>query len=361
MKRAYLDYNASAPLRPEAKHAMVQAMDCVGNPSSVHSEGRASKAIVERAREQIAQALGAQGADIIFTSGATEAAGLALHGRALRCADVEHEAVRAWCETGLSVDKYGQILVPEPERSAVQLANSETGVLQSLPEGVAVCDMTQAFGKLPVAFNWTGAQMGLISAHKIGGPKGVGALVIKRGTELAAQIKGGGQEMGRRSGTENLVGIAGFGAAAEAAIRDVEQGLWDHVEKLRNILENSIEQISASTIFIGKSRPRLPNTSCIVTEGWKGETQVMQMDLAGLAVSAGSACSSGKVKESRVLQAMGFGASSTGSALRVSLGPDTRQKDIDWLVESWSKQYKKWADRAMVAKDEQETLNGNFG
>ncbi|MGB2409271.1 MAG: aminotransferase class V-fold PLP-dependent enzyme, partial [Paracoccaceae bacterium] len=164
MKRAYLDYNASAPLRPEAKHAMVQAMDCVGNPSSVHSEGRASKAIVERAREQIAQALGAQGADIIFTSGATEAAGLALNGRALRCADVEHEAVRAWCETGLSVDKYGQILVPEPERSAVQLANSETGVLQSLPEGVAVCDMTQAFGKLPVAFNWTGAQMGLISA-----------------------------------------------------------------------------------------------------------------------------------------------------------------------------------------------------
>ena len=154
MKRAYFDYNASAPLRSEAKHAMVQAMDCVGNPSSVHAEGRAAKAIVERAREQISQALGPQGADIIFTSGATEAAGLALHGRALRCADVEHEAVRAWCKPDLSVDKHGQIAVPEPEGSAVQLANSETGILQSLPEGVAMCDMTQAFGKLPVAFNW---------------------------------------------------------------------------------------------------------------------------------------------------------------------------------------------------------------
>lgn len=361
MDRAYLDYNASAPLRSEARQAMVQAMDYVGNPSSVHAEGRAAKAILERAREQIAQALGAQGADIIFTSGATEAAGLALHGRAFSCADVEHEAVRAWCKTDLSIDKQGQIAVHEPERSAVQLANSETGILQTLPKGVAVCDMTQAFGKLPVAFNWTGAQMGLISAHKIGGPKGIGALVIKRGTELAAQIKGGGQEMGRRSGTENLVGIAGFGAAAEAAIRDVEQGVWAHVEKLRNILENNIEQISASTIFIGKSRPRLPNTTCLVTQGWKGETQVMQMDLAGLAVSAGSACSSGKVKESRVLRAMGFGASSTRSALRVSLGPETRRKDIDWLVESWSKQYKKWAASAMTAQNEQETLNGNFG
>lgn len=360
MDRAYLDYNASAALRLEARQAMVQAMDCVGNPSSVHAEGRASKAILERARDQIAQALGAQGADIIFTSGATEAAGLALRGRALHCADVEHEAVRAWCEPTLNVNRHGQISIAEPEKSAVQLANSETGVIQSLPEGVAVCDMTQAFGKLPVAFNWIGAQMGLISAHKIGGPKGVGALVVKRGTELAAQIKGGGQEMGRRSGTENLIGIAGFGAAAEAAIRDVEQGIWGHVEKLRNILENSIEQMSAATIFIGKSQPRLPNTSCMVTQGWKGETQVMQMDLAGLAVSAGSACSSGKVKESRVLRAMGFEPSSAGCALRVSLGPDTQQKDIDWLVESWSKQYKKWNARVMIADQKQETLDGKY-
>jgi len=360
MDRAYLDYNASATLRLEARQAMVQAMDCVGNPSSVHAEGRASKAILERARDQIAQALGAQGADIIFTSGATEAAGLALRGRALHCADVEHEAVRAWCEPTLNVNRHGKISIAEPEKSAVQLANSETGVIQSLPEGVAVCDMTQAFGKLPVAFNWIGAQMGLISAHKIGGPKGVGALVVKRGTELAAQIKGGGQEMGRRSGTENLIGIAGFGAAAEAAIRDVEQGIWGHVEKLRNILENSIEQMSAATIFIGRSQPRLPNTSCIVTQGWKGETQVMQMDLAGLAVSAGSACSSGKVKESRVLRAMGFEPSSAGCALRVSLGPDTQQKDIDWLVESWSKQYKKWNARVMIADQKQETLDGKY-
>ena len=361
MDRVYLDYNASAPLRSEAKLAMMQVMDSIGNPSSVHAEGRAAKAIIERARDQLAQALGAQGSDIIFTSGATESAALAMHGRNLKCADVEHDAVREWCDPALAVDKHGQITTSDPAKSVIQLANSETGVLQKLPQDLAVCDMTQAFGKLPIAFNWLSAQMALVSSHKIGGPKGVGALVIRRGTELAAHIRGGGQEMGRRSGTEIIIGIAGFGAAAEAAARDLEQGVWDQVENLRNILENGIEQLSSSTIFIGKDRPRLPNTSCMVTEGWKGETQVMQMDLAGIAVSAGSACSSGKVKESRVLHAMGLGPRSTGCALRVSLGQDTQQEDINRFVESWSEQYKKWHARAVTVSHKQEAKNGSFG
>ena len=207
MNRVYLDYNASAPLREEAREAMVHAMALAGNPSSVHAEGRQARAIVETARQQVAAALGAQGADVIFTSGATEAAGLALTGRGIRCANIEHEAVSSWCQSDLSCGLDGGVACQAPGATALQLANSETGILQQLPDGLALCDMTQAFGKLPVAFHWSGATMALVSAHKIGGPKGVGALIVKRGTEVAAQIKGGGQEMGRRSGTENVIGI----------------------------------------------------------------------------------------------------------------------------------------------------------
>ncbi|MFN3845818.1 MAG: cysteine desulfurase family protein, partial [Paracoccaceae bacterium] len=215
MTRLYLDWNATTPLRAEAQAAVIAAMDVVGNPSSVHAEGRAAKALIERARTQVASALGADGADIVFTSGATEAAALACAGRDLACAEVEHEAVAAWCDPLLPVDAEGRIEARVPRESAVQLANSETGVIQTLPEGLALSDLTQAFGKIPVAFNWLGCDMGLVSAHKLGGPKGVGALVLRRGLDVTAQLRGGGQEMGRRAGTENLIGIAGFGAAAE--------------------------------------------------------------------------------------------------------------------------------------------------
>src|SRR6056297_871593 len=306
MKRTYLDHNATAPLRPEARAAMCAAMDVAGNPSSVHAEGRAAKALVERARAQVAAALGADGADVIFTSGATESAALACAGRNLSGAGVEHDAVRAWITEDLPVDAAGRVSVPEPGRAALQLANSETGVVQDLPPGLAVCDMTQGFGKLPVAFNWTGAQMALVSAHKLGGPKGIGALVVRQGTDLSAHLRGGGQEMGRRAGTENVIGIAGFGAAAEAAACDLAAGVWDRVEKLRKILESTIAATANKTIFVGKDSVRLPNTSCFIMPGWKGETQVMAMDLAGFAISAGSACSSGKVRASRVLRAMGY-------------------------------------------------------
>jgi cysteine desulfurase len=344
--RVYLDWNATAPLRPEARAAMIAAMDAVGNPSSVHAEGRAAKAIIERARGQIAAAFGADGADIVFTSGATEAAALALAGRGMHAGRIEHDAVDAWLSADLPVDRNGQVAVSKPAVTALQLANSETGVVQDLPAGLAVCDATQAFGKLAVAFNWMGAEMALISAHKLGGPKGVGALVMRRGTDLAAQIRGGGQEMGRRSGTENVVGIAGFGAAAEAAARALAAGCWAPVEKLRNILETAIEAEAAETIFVGKGARRLPNTSCLATPGWKGETQVMQMDLAGFAISAGSACSSGKARASHVLRAMGYDEQTAGSAIRVSLGPTTTEDQIGRFIDAWTAQHRKFRSRA---------------
>ena len=333
--RVYLDANATMPLRPEARAAMIAAMDVVGNPSSVHAEGRAAKALLERARAQVAAALGADGADIVFTSGATEAAALALAGRGLQGAAVEHDAVAAWADPVLPVDAAGRVGVQDPARATVQLANSETGVVQDLPQGLAVSDLTQAFGKLPVAFNWLGCNMGIVSAHKIGGPKGVGALVLRRGLDVAAQIRGGGQEMGRRAGTENLIGIAGFGAAAEAAARDLADGVWAQVEEFRNILVSHLDPASSETIFVGNGGARLPNTLCLATPGWKGETQVMQMDLAGIAVSAGSACSSGKVRESRVLRAMGLPPEAAGSAIRVSLGPWTTREDLARFAKAW--------------------------
>ncbi len=339
--RVYLDHNATTPLRAEARAAMIAAMDLPGNPSSVHAEGRAAKALVEKARGQIAAALGAEGADIVFTSGATEAAALALEGRGIACAAVEHEAVLAWCDASLPVDANGKVQIANPQTSALQLANSETGVIQDLPEGLALSDITQGFGKLPIAFNWLGCDMALVSAHKLGGPKGIGALVMKRGTDLAARIRGGGQEMGRRSGTENVIGIAGFGAAAEAAARDLADGTWERIAALRDKMEAAIAAEASDITFAGKGAARLPNTSCIVSPGWKGETQVMQMDLAGFAISAGSACSSGKVRASRVLRAMGYGDEVAGSAIRVSLGPDTTEEDVLRFAEAWLRQFRK--------------------
>ncbi|MBF9042032.1 aminotransferase class V-fold PLP-dependent enzyme [Rhodobacterales bacterium HKCCE4037] len=334
-QRTYLDWNATAPLRPQAREAMGAAMDLVGNPSSVHAEGRAAKAMMERARAQVAEALGAQAADIVFVSGATEAAALAMAGRDLSVAGVEHDAVLAWGRADLAVDRDGRVTVPVPSHACLQIANSETGVVQDVPDGLAVSDWTQGFGKLPLAFDWSGVDMAFVSAHKIGGPKGIGALVLKRGLDVEARIRGGGQEMGRRHGTENLVGIAGFGAAAEATAQDLANGVWAGVEKLRNILEKTLEAAAKATIFVGNAADRLPNTSMFITEGWKGETQVMAMDLAGFAVSAGSACSSGKVKASGVLRAMGYSEAQAACALRVSLGPETTEAEVMAFCDAW--------------------------
>jgi cysteine desulfurase len=346
VKRTYLDHNATTPLRAEAREAMIAAMDTFGNPSSVHGEGRAAKSLVEKARAQVASALGADGADVIFTSSATEAAALFCAGRGFVGSDLEHDAVGAWITPDLAVDENGIATVTDPANSVLQLANSETGVLQSLPDGLALSDMTQAFGKVALAFNWSGATAAMISAHKLGGPKGIGALVIKRGTDVPAQLKGGGQEMGRRAGTENLIGIAGFGAAAEAAARDLADGKWDEVARLRDLLETTIAAAAPDTIFIGQGAKRLPNTSCFATPGWKGETQVMQMDLAGFAISAGSACSSGKVRASKVLTAMGYGEDVASSAIRVSLGLETTEDDVLRFAKAWLQKQQKFHARA---------------
>jgi cysteine desulfurase len=344
--RTYLDWNATTPLRAEAREAMYSAMDIIGNPSSVHSEGRKAKAMIEKARARVASALGADGADVIFTSGATEAAALALEGRKLVGSLIEHDAVAAWIDASLKSDHSGRVMVPDPKVSVLQLANSETGVVQDLPSGLALSDVTQAFGKIPFAFNWLDCTAVLVSAHKLGGPKGIGALVLKRGTDVAAKLKGGGQEMGRRAGTENLIGIAGFGAAAEAAARDLANGVWEEVAENRDFLEMHIADAASDTIFAGKMGKRLPNTTCLISEGWKGETQVMQMDLAGFAISAGSACSSGKVRASKVLMAYGYSDLQAASAIRVSIGPETTKDQLAAFADAWLGQRNKQRNRA---------------
>jgi cysteine desulfurase len=305
----------------------------------VHAEGRAAKGLVETARAQVAEALGAGEADIIFTSGATEACGLALAGRGLSGAAVEHDAVAAWVTNDLAVDGQGRVALVDSGRSAVQLANSETGVVQDLPPGLAFSDITQGVGRVPFAYSWAGVQMVALSAHKCGGPKGVGALVIPRGHDLTAQLRGGGQEMGRRAGTENITGIAGMGAAITAALRDLADGVWDRVAQVRDEMEQALLAAAPDAVIAGLGAARLPNTTCIATPDWKGETQVMVMDLAGFAVSAGSACSSGKVRASRVLTAMGL-TDLAPCALRISLGPDTTREDALRFADTWSNRHR---------------------
>ncbi|MTH78843.1 cysteine desulfurase family protein [Paracoccus aestuariivivens] len=344
-QRVYLDWNATAPLRPEARDAMLDATNIVGNPSSVHAEGRAAKSALEKAREDVASALGAEGADVIFTSGATESAALVMEGRGLACAGVEHAAVLAWCKSELAVGHDGKVTVTDPARSALQLANPETGVIQDLPQGLAVSDLTQAFGKIPFAFNWLGIEAGIVSAHKLGGPRGIGALIVKRGTDIQAKLKGGGQEQGRRAGTENLIGIMGFAAAAKAAQHDLDQGIGEKISGIRDSLMAALESGAKMVTFPGRESRRLPNTLSILTPGWRGETQVMQMDLAGFAVSAGSACSSGKVRPSSVLTAMGIATEWAGDAIRVSIGPTTDDRDVMRFAEAWLAAYERWRQR----------------
>lgn len=335
MKRVYLDWNATAPLRPEARAAMLAAMDCLGNPSSVHAEGRAAKAIVEKARGQLAEAVGASGADIVFTGSATEAAALALAGQGFGSTELEHGCVSVWTERGEM----------PLAKTAQQLANNETGIIFSVDEGTGFSDTVQAFGKIPYGFAWSGVERAMISAHKFGGPKGAGALIIKQGIEVDAVLKGGGQEMGRRAGTENVIGIAGMGAAAQAAAKDLANGVWQIVEQNRNVFEERLLNEVPELIIFGKDVPRLPNTSYFAVPGWKAETQVMQMDLKGFAVSAGSACSSGKVKASRVLKAMGYDGITAGSAIRVSIGPSTTAADLNSFADAWLTEYKRFKAR----------------
>ena len=333
----YLDWNATTPLRPEARVAMLAAMDVAGNPSSVHAEGRAARALVERARAQVAAAVGCKPAEVVFTSGATEAAAVLRGFGAVTVDPTAHDCLWSQRRAGEGVSVLGW-----------GYANNETGVIAEAPahDGPVMLDIVQAVGKVGFSFAWSAADMAIISAHKFGGPKGVGALIVRDGFEVPALLTGGGQEMGRRAGTENIIGIAGMGAAAEAAQRDLEQGVWEQVAELRNILETALSASANNTISVGKGENRLPNTLNLIAPGWKGETQVMAMDLAGFAISAGSACSSGKVRASRVLTAMGFDEAAAAQSVRISLGPQTSRDEVMRFADVWSALYAKALARA---------------
>ena len=350
LSRVYLDWNATAPLRPEARAAMLGALDVVGNPSAVHGEGRAARAIVERARSQVAEAAGCQPDEVVFTSGATEAAGVL--GKLSGTVTVETTA-----HDCLVVHRRDD--GAGPRTYAMGLANGETGIVSDLPQREGerwqvdearfdhlLVDAVQVFGRLPFAFSWSGADLAILSAHKFGGPKGTGALIVRAGTDIEPLAGGGGQEGRRRSGTENVAGIAGFGAAAEAAVRDLNAGVWEQVAEVRNILERALASATSDIILIGQESARLPNTSCFATPGWKAETQVMQMDLAGFAVSAGSACSSGKVRSGRVLKEMGYDEGVAQSAIRVSIGPTTTEDEVLRFADAWLAAHGKFRARA---------------
>ncbi len=368
--RVYLDWNATTPLRPEARAAMAAAWDLSGNPSSVHAEGRASRRLVEDARAVIAAAIGADPRNVVFTSGGTEANSLALTPGLRRnsglpinrlvVAAIEHASVlaggrfpREAIET-LGVNRSGvvdldhlrEILADGPPALvSVMSANNETGALQPVAEiadmvhgagGLLHVDAVQTLGKIPFNFSELKADLISISAHKIGGPKGAGALVLADGVAaLEGVIQGGGQEQGRRAGTENVAGIAGFGAAVTAAMASLD-GDMNRVEKLRNRLEIGLRQTRGVFVF-SENTPRLPNTTLFTVPDLKAETAVIGFDLEGIAVSSGSACSSGKVQPSHVLEAMGFSPELAKGAVRLSLGWSTTEADIDCGLEAWRK------------------------
>lgn len=334
---------------------MLAAMDVVGNPSSVHAEGRVAKGLVEAARNDVAALVGAAPSEVVFTSGATEAArvlNVPVPGHQVFVEPTAHDAVlsHAGHWPGSEATPSGTL--------AMGLANSETGMLSTLPERVEgkwvhgaqkldwlLLDITQSAGRIEFNFRDSGADFAILSAHKLGGPKGVGALIVRQGLDISPLATGGGQEMGRRSGTENVIGIAGFGAACRAARADIADGRWTKVAELRKILENALAAEAKTTIFVGKDAPRLPNTSCFATPGWTGERQVIQMDLAGFAISAGSACSSGKVRASTVLRALGYDEETARSAIRVSLGLETTEQDVMRFAQVWLEKEKKFGAR----------------
>src|SRR5437868_877875 len=368
--RVYLDWNATAPLRPEARQAMAAAWDLVGNPSSVHAEGRHARRLVEDARSVIASAVGAPARNVVFTSGGTEANALALTPGLRRAAGlpvqrllasaIEHASVLAGgrfaagtiqtigvTRTGiLDLDCLRALLAGGPPALvSVMLANNETGAVQPIAEaaeivhsagGLLHVDAIQAFGKIPFDINVMNADLVTLSAHKIGGPKGVGALVLAEGVlGLEPLLRGGGQELRRRAGTENVAGIAGFGAAAKAAMEALESDAI-RLESLRNRLEEGLGQTKGVMVF-SDDVPRLPNTTLFTVPGLRAETAVIGFDLAGIAVSSGSACSSGKVQPSHVLEALGFGGELANGAVRLSLGWSTSEAAIDRCLEAWRK------------------------
>jgi cysteine desulfurase len=353
---AYLDHNATSPLRPAAFDAMVAALRLGGNPSSVHRSGRTARSLIDGARRQVAVLVGALPVEIVFTSGGTEANNMAIDGsgrKRVLASSVEHDSVLKAAPDAetVPVDANGvvdlgaleRLLAPgEPALVSVMFANNETGVLQPIADVVRLarkvgalvhCDAVQTAGKVRVDLHGLGVDYLSLSAHKLGGPSGVGALVVRSDAPFASDRRGGGQESNRRAGTENVAGIAGFGAAADAS----REGLM--VEGLRDRMERSLLAIApGARVFAAEAR-RLGNTSCISMPGVKAETQVMALDLAGLCVSAGAACSSGKVHRSAVLAAMGVEDAVADTAIRISCGWNTDSDDIERLIAAWRDLY----------------------
>jgi cysteine desulfurase len=368
--RVYLDWNATTPLRREARDAMAAAWDIAGNPSSVHAEGRQGRRLIEDARAIIAGAVGTPPRNVVFTSGGTEANALALTpgmrrdqtlpARRLVVSAIEHVSVLAGgrfsgeaimtagvTRSGLlDLEHLRSMLAGGPPALvSVMAANNETGALQPVAEaadivhsagGLLHVDAIQALEKIAVDIHATKADLVTVSAHKVGGPKGVGALILAEGVQgFEPLLRGGGQELGHRAGTENVGGIAGFGAAVKAAMttRDDDR---IRLESLRNRLEEGLRQTPGVIVF-SDTVPRLPNTTLFTVPGLKAETAVIGFDLAGIAVSSGSACSSGKVQPSHVLEAMGFSPEIAQGAVRLSLGWSTSEADIEKCLEAWRK------------------------
>ncbi len=356
MNRVYLDHNASAPLRPESAAAMTAAMALRGNPSSVHGEGRAMRAVVEDARAEVAALAGCDPASVIFTSGATEANAMAMKRSPgpVAAARIEHPSILE------NIDEIGeiaslpdgsidlealQILLAGPEAVAtvaVMAANNETGVMQPVARAAELCraygarlhvDAVQHAGKADLSEVWPHCDSMSVTAHKIGGPTGVGALIVRDPGDWPALIAGGGQEQRLRCGTENVPGIAGFGAAAKAAAQEADG--WTDVRDRRDRLEAAMRDAAPEIRVIGGASRRLPNTSCTAVPGVPSSLMTMRLDLAGIAISAGSACASGKVAASPVLSAMGVGDELAQSAIRVSQGPYTTDGDIDRFLSAW--------------------------
>jgi cysteine desulfurase len=350
---AYLDHNATTPLRPEALAAVAAALAEPGNPSSVHGHGRRARARVEAARRALAARLAVAPDRIAFTSGGTEANHLALlglPGPRLVCA-VEHPSVLDAVPAAprVPVDREGRLDLDaladlldrhRPALVSLMLANNETGVLQPVRAAADLarargallhCDAVQGLGRLPFTLDSLGADLLTVSAHKLGGPPGVGALVLREGgVEPRPLQRGGGQERGRRAGTENVPGIAGFGASLILATD------WSVIERLRDRLEAGVRALSPDAVVAGAGAERLPNTSCILAPGLPAETRLMALDLAGVAVGSGAACSSGKVGPSHVLAAMGVPSDLARCAVRVSLGWDSGEADVDRFLEAWA-------------------------
>ena len=374
-QRIYLDYNATAPIRPEVIELMCEIMDTVGNASSVHEPGRQARQRVETARQQVAELVSASAKNILFTGSGTEADNLALRGflpRHLIVSGVEHGAILA---PALLLDPYASIVEvgsqgqldlasleaalsasDGPALVSLMLANNETGVIQPVAEAAEIahahnalvhCDGIQGAGKILVDIDQLGVDLLSLSGHKIGGPQGVGALVLREDRSVLAQMVGGGQEMGRRSGTENVAGIAGFGEAARLAASELEQ--FAELTTMRNRMEEQLAEVAPSRKVIGSDVPRLPNTSCVTMPGVRSDTQVMALDLAGISVSAGSACSSGKVSASHVLDAMGMELDEAMTAIRISLGRSTTEDEINRFVETWSLIFKRNSSHASAA------------